>query len=157
MSFSVYFGSKEVGSKLVLAVSVFEGIESFPEIVEERTKINGTFYENEAMAFKMALENILTEGYEEVTLYNQNKLLFDWLGKKTHENKVRDAIYKEIKGLFQAIVDEGTKIGYQKVKGKENEAKVFLDSYAKGMDDEIDLTVLFKRNKVVPFQRKQAK
>lgn len=157
MSYAVHFKSKEVGSKLVLGVSVWDGFEEMPFIAKERPAITGSFLEEEALAFKMALETILEEGYDDVMLYNQNKLIFDWLGRESHDNKMRDTIYKQIIELMYAIADEGIQISYTVIKGKDNEAQKQLKEYTKDMVEIKNLTEMFKRkednNNVIDFSR----
>lgn len=153
MGFTVYFTSKEVGSTLLLGVVAYEDFEMFPEIIEERRTINETHYENELLAFKRALEFILEEGFDDIELINQNKLIFDWLRRNSHENTLRDTLYKQIKTLFREIVGNGAKISYRVVKGNKNEAKRYLDKYAEKIEITEDLTSLFTSADVLDFGR----
>lgn len=153
--FRVYFTSKEVVDKLYLGVVILDNFVRLPELVKERRTIDGTFYEKEALAFKYALEDILEEGYDSVTLYNQNKLMFDWLMRtQPHENTMRDMIYEQIKELMYEIVEQGTEVNFEVIKGNKNEAKKYLDKYVKDVPVRGNLSDMFKRDKVVEFSRK---
>lgn len=157
MNFSVYFSSKEVSGKCVLCVKVLDGYEVLPEVVKEIKRFNGTQYERELLAFKLALQTILDEEYDDVTLLNQNKLLFEWLVKGTkHSNNLRQTLYNQINELMNEIVDSQIKIGYKIVKGKDNLAKKYLDKHTDVFNDSVDLTSKFgtsARGNVINFSR----
>lgn len=152
MSFSVYFSSKkdDIEDKVHLAVVSYEGFSSFPPVDQEMDMIpEATFYEYETAALLSALEVIEDEGYDEVTLYNQNKLVFDWIKRFNHDNKVRQTLYTEVRKKMQSLADEGVVVKYQLVKGDKNEAKKHLKKYFKKKDKQqdgpVDLTALFKK------------
>lgn len=156
MGFAVYFNAKELNDTLYTAVKVYEGLDEFPGIVEENDASDGaTFYENELDAFLMALEVIKDEGFDEVVLYNQHRLLFQWLGKERHDNTLRNYYYKEIKKIMGELVNSGVNIGYKVIKGDKNEAKKYLKKYIDSETSGVnDLTSMFKSSKVVKFNRK---
>jgi|SRR5699024_7655130 len=170
MGFDVHFFAKEEGEKLFLAVQVIEGTTVYEPIIEERDAISGaTFYENTLEAYLLALDIIEAEEFDDVVLINQNRLIFDWLRKKRHDNVLRDRYYKNIKGMMSQLVQENeTTFGSKVVKGDKNEAKKALKDYMKTREVEVnDLTDLFKdigdatstkkgrsSDKVIKFKRK---
>src|SRR5699024_9940685 len=133
MGFDVHFHAKEEGSKVILAVQIIEGTTLYEPIIKEKDVVSGaTFYENELEAYLLALDIIEAEEFDEVVLCNQNRLLFDWLKKKGHDNILRDRYYKEIKRVMAELVQEnGVTFGSKVVKGKDNEAKKAIKDYMK--------------------------
>src|SRR5699024_4228919 len=123
-------------------------------------------YENELEAYLLALAIIEAEEFDEVVLCNQNRLLFDWLKKKGHDNILRDRYYKEIKRVMAELVQEhGDRFGSKVVKGKDNESKKAIKDYMKVRNVAVnELTDLFSdlgdmtssrsRDKVVKFKRR---
>jgi len=151
MGFSIYFGAKkDTEGKVHLAVIVYEGMTSFPPIEEKIDDMpDATFYEHETAAMLLALEIIEDEGYDDVTLYNQNKLVFEWIQKFNHENELRDMYYKEVRKRMATLVEDETDIQYKVIKGKQNEAKRYLQKKQpkkKGNEGVVDLTSMFKKN-----------
>lgn len=155
MGFSVYFNAKREEDTLVLAVVSFEGFYEFEPIIKEvEAKPSATFYEDDIEAMILALETIRDEEFDNVVLYNQHRLLFQWLSKQNHDNKLRNMYYKKIRELMQELVENGVSIGYKVVKGNKNEAKKVLQKYTVTTEEVSDLTGLFKADKVVSFNRK---
>lgn len=150
MTFSVYFNAKkETETKVHLGVVVFEGFEKFPPIdAVIDAKHDATFYDYETEALLLALEVIGEEEYDEVILYNQNKLVFDWITKTTHENSLRDSNYHKVREQLKGLAEQDISVSYKVIKGDKNEAKKYLTDKIKSIgQSSTDLTALFSKSK----------
>jgi len=162
MTFSVYFTATKTNdeSKVISSVQVFEELTKFEPVIVETERADGaTFLDDELEAFLLAMEVVVGEEFDDVVLYNQNKLLFDWLMKMSHESVLREAYYVKIKGLMQkAYIENGTTIKSGVVKGKDNEAKTSLKKYMKNRGQDLqDLTSMFAGMEMENKQEKKKK
>lgn len=128
MGFSIYFDvKKDMEGNHVLGVVVQEGYHQFPAM---ETKVEDhpdyTQYEPRIDALLYALDIIEEEGYDEVNLYHQEKLIFEWIGKE-HDNPIRAEKYKKVNEALERLTEDGITIEAFVIKGKDNKAKKHLN------------------------------
>ena len=148
MGFAVYFSAKEESEQKVhLAVIVYEGMTSFPPIEKKiENRFGSSNYEHHIEAFLLALETVELEGYDDVTIFNQNKLIFDWIKQKEHTSEMRTAYYKEINNKIKELIEDGVEIICKVVPGGKNEAERYLKKKRKKKKSEsstFDMNELF--------------
>lgn len=124
--FGVYFDYKDAGTDIMLCTVIHDGVDVVLQDTKKVAKIDGqTNYESSLEAWKWATQVVLDEDFDEVTFYNQNKLIFDWAvsGKFT---AARAHYYKTILGNIKQMVDYGYQAGFEVIKGDKNLAKKYL-------------------------------
>lgn len=104
-------------------------VEDFSVILQEQKrvpKVDGeNFYHWGLAALDFGLDLLMEDDVELVVLKNQQQLLFSWLEKGTYKENYA-GYYVGIEEKMGYLVESGSKVEYEKIKGSQNRAKKFI-------------------------------